>query len=327
MAASILDLWLNSPTSTPRNVSLWSAGLIISSMPVVCGFTSTFCSLQWPYRRWLARNQGNKLIFCFVHLHQRLFKTHCPILNLSSSRKLLNLFFMKASDCNIMNPGPIKFPHGICSRPVKCNQRAIECEECQSRFHLNCIAMSVQSYSDYNDNDDSKLVWLCNMSVFPNCSTSFLLRVDFSSENRFESLASEGDSRRQPSHTSSPSSAGAHHHERMKSTNRRLKFFLMNCNGLKSNSKKAAFNSFNDWLTPTSCHLGLWIENWYHPFLHTLSFLILTRSTVKTDRYQEVACLLQPRRALSQWRILHLTLMDVKLLEFQYSLPDWKNYL
>ena len=74
--------------------------------------------------------------------------------------------------------------------------------------------MSVQSYSDYND--DSKLVWLCNMCLFPNFSTSFLLGTDLSSENGFESLASEGDSPGQPLHTSSPSSAGAHHHERIK---------------------------------------------------------------------------------------------------------------
>ena len=96
---------------------------------------------------------GINCSFVLVHLRQRSFKIHRPILNLSSS---LILFFMIAGDCNIMNPGPIKFPCGICSCPVQCNQRAIECEQCQSWFHLNCIAMSVQSYSDYND--DSKLV-------------------------------------------------------------------------------------------------------------------------------------------------------------------------
>ena len=187
---------------------------------------------------------GINCSFVLVHLRQRSFKIHRPILNLSSSRKLLILFFMIAGDCNIMNPGPIKFPCGICSRPVQCNQRAIECEQCQSWFHLNCIAMSVQSYSDYND--DSKLVWLCNMCLFPNFSTSFLLGTDFSNENSFKSLACEGDSPGQPLHTFSPSSTGAHHHVRMKSTKRKLKFLLMNCYGLKSNSKKAAFYSMID---------------------------------------------------------------------------------
>ena len=62
--------------------------------------------------------------------------------------------------------------------------------------------MSVQSYSDYND--DSTLVSLCNMCLLPNFSTSFLVGADFSSENSFESLASEGDSPGQPLHNSGP---------------------------------------------------------------------------------------------------------------------------
>ena len=72
------------------------------------------------------------------------------------------------------------------------------------------------------------------------------------------------------------------------------------------------------WLIYTNL-MSSWVVNRklrIHLFLHARSFLILMRSTVRTDRYQEVACLLQSRRALSQRR---------KLLEFQYNLPDWKK--
>ena len=72
----------------------------------------------------------------------------------------------------------------------------------------------------------------------------FCLVQTFQGDNSFESLVSEGDYPGRPLHTSSPFSV--HLQRRKKSTKRRLKFLSMNCNGLKSNSKKVTFNSMID---------------------------------------------------------------------------------
>ena len=37
------------------------------------------------------------------------------------------------------NPGPIKSPCGLCSKPVKWNQRAVCCDNCDLWYHIRCI--------------------------------------------------------------------------------------------------------------------------------------------------------------------------------------------
>lgn len=139
--------------------------------------------------------------------------------------------------------------------------------------------MTVQSYCNYHD--DSKLVWLCKMCLFLNFSTTFLSGADFSSDNSFESLASEGDSPSRPLHTSSTSSVSAHHQERRKSTKRKLKFLSMNCNGLKSNSKKASFTSMIDLHQPD---VILGCETKIDPSVSTYSIFPDTYEIYRKDR-------------------------------------------
>lgn len=100
------------------------------------------------------------LTYLFVSRSSRYSHAQ-PIFNLDSSHRVLYLLFVIASDCSLLNPGPVKLPCGICAKPVKCNQRAIECEECLVWFHVNCIALSTKSYADHCN--DSNLVWICNL--------------------------------------------------------------------------------------------------------------------------------------------------------------------
>ena len=41
-----------------------------------------------------------------------------------------------------MNPGPGKFPRGVCDKPVRGNQKGIQCDNCNIWFHCRCISMS-----------------------------------------------------------------------------------------------------------------------------------------------------------------------------------------
>ena len=41
------------------------------------------------------------------------------------------------------NPGPVKNPCGKCERPVRSNQRGIQCEDCMFWHHIKCIEMTV----------------------------------------------------------------------------------------------------------------------------------------------------------------------------------------
>ena len=91
------------------------------------------------------------------------------------------------------NPGTVKNLCGLCDKPIKRNQKAIECEECfkcmvscQMHVHYYCKV----AYEIFGN--DSKFVWICNICAFPNFSTTFLLNniLDITDDNSFASLHS-----------------------------------------------------------------------------------------------------------------------------------------
>ena len=84
--------------------------------------------------------------------------------NLSSPiRTFLQWLLLVAGDVEA-NPGPTrrpnwKFPCGVCDKPVKSNQRGIQCEVCYSWLHVKCINMSSDDYSQLQVSDEP---WCCN---------------------------------------------------------------------------------------------------------------------------------------------------------------------
>ena len=76
-----------------------------------------------------------------------------------SCQLLLSSILLLCGDIQ-KNPGPPKYPCGLCRKSVKRNQRAIECDECSEWFHTKCIHMTSQTCSDFGA--DTKLLWLCN---------------------------------------------------------------------------------------------------------------------------------------------------------------------
>ena len=136
---------------------------------------------------------------------------------------------------------------------MKSNQKAIECEECLNWFHVNCTAMSAQSYDNFGF--DSKLVWICNRCAFPNFSTAFLLNnlASFTTNNSFQCLESTNSTTGSASYSRSPymgpplhSSSPISSSRSTKQTKRKLKIISLNCNGLKNSTKKADFCALID---------------------------------------------------------------------------------
>ena len=63
-----------------------------------------------------------------------------------------------------------KFPCGICTKPVKTNQKGIHCDECNSWFHSKCCDISPAMY---NFLAYSSCSWICPQRGLPNLSNSF----------------------------------------------------------------------------------------------------------------------------------------------------------
>ena len=65
------------------------------------------------------------------------------------------------------NPGPVRYPCTMCGKPVKSNQRGIECSRCEKWTHAKCCGVSPEEYLRLGECEDE--LWYC-----PSCWTSEL---------------------------------------------------------------------------------------------------------------------------------------------------------
>ena len=80
--------------------------------------------------------------------------------HLRASRSLLTtVLLLLAGDVEV-NPGPRtwKYPCGVCAKPVKRNQRGVQCDVCLSWLHTRCIGVSNEEYGELQLSDDP---WCC----------------------------------------------------------------------------------------------------------------------------------------------------------------------
>ena len=131
------------------------------------------------------------------------------LLNLNSgsdSSSWLSALLILSGDLEV-NPGPrtFKFPCGVCSRPCKSNQKAIQCDSCNTWLHTKCIQLDTKTYEALAN---SSVSWHCNTCGQPNFSTSLFNSHDSSkiTNNPFDLLSpdTQSPSKFQPQQFSTP---------------------------------------------------------------------------------------------------------------------------
>jgi Pyruvate/2-oxoacid:ferredoxin oxidoreductase delta subunit len=60
--------------------------------------------------------------------------------------------------------------NGKCERPVRSNQRGIQCEDCMFWHHIKCIEITVSEYNSLSISTDS---WFCKNCILPNFTDSY----------------------------------------------------------------------------------------------------------------------------------------------------------
>ena len=68
------------------------------------------------------------------------------------------------------NPSPNKFPCGSCAKPVKKNQKGIQCKDCLFWYHIKCINLPVTYYIALSESSDS---WYCSRCTLPEFTLIF----------------------------------------------------------------------------------------------------------------------------------------------------------
>ena len=74
-----------------------------------------------------------------------------------------------------LNPGPNwKYPCGVCSGPVRSNQKGIFCDVCNTWLHTRCIGLSDRDYSNLLSSPDTWACRRCLSETLPFQDTSSL---------------------------------------------------------------------------------------------------------------------------------------------------------
>ena len=114
-------------------------------------------------------------------------------------------------------PKSIRFPCKVCDKPVKSNQKGLQCDSCMFWLHTKCIGISAGTYTELQQ---STSLWHC----------SFCSNVPPDGENPAST----------PPH--SPTSSACSEDQSAADSSSHLKVLQLNFNSLKSNAKKAELN-------------------------------------------------------------------------------------
>lgn len=72
-----------------------------------------------------------------------------------------------------VNPGPKwRFPCGVRKKPVKCNQKGLQCDRCDQWYHTRFCSIDDLTYNSLADT--SSYMWICSSRDIPNFSSSLL---------------------------------------------------------------------------------------------------------------------------------------------------------
>ena len=137
-----------------------------SLKPDFCEENASLCIQHFHIRISTVLSVGKE---AFLSAHGNGKRTAILDSKLKPGFLLLNLLLL-CGDINL-HPGPQwKYPCGTCCRPVKVNQRRIQCDSCDRWYHTKCCLFDDKIY---NILAGSSCSWICPPCGSPNFSDSF----------------------------------------------------------------------------------------------------------------------------------------------------------
>ncbi|CAG2239474.1 PLG [Mytilus edulis] len=97
----------------------------------------------------------------------KIFRVNYKISN--SQSYYCCILLLLSGDVSI-NPGPTKFPCGSCGKAVRKNQKGILCDGCTQWFHVKCIELPLDEYTELSKSTDD---WYCKTCTLPEFTNSF----------------------------------------------------------------------------------------------------------------------------------------------------------
>ena len=173
------------------------------------------------------------------------------------------------------NPGPPKYPCGVCGKNVTWSKPAVACDICNIWYHKECLHMPSVIYTALTDPNAS---WTCCNCGIPNLSSSLfdITEISESNEELSSSNSSHNTSPGIPLHSSSPIDKGP------KNSNRRIghtKIMIINFQSIKN--KTAEFAHLVDASDPD---IIIGTETWLRPDIRNSEVFPATYKVYRRDR-------------------------------------------
>lgn len=183
--------------------------------------------------------------------NRHVSKRYCMYMN---SKTKVSLLLLIAGDIN-PNPGPeykLKYPCKVCDKAARWGQECLECDNCKTWFHIQCLDMNQSIYNVLANH--SSYSWICCDCGMPNLHSSFFDIDSIKTKNSFDSLSNISsvnsncvhslplnDNIGTPLRASSPSkdSKSAPMTQKLKAKDHKLKIININCQSVRA--KLASF--------------------------------------------------------------------------------------
>ena len=124
--------------------------------------SSSVVALKVDKRNYPGRNSSG----CSRHSHDSRHPPSCKVkagIYLINATLTASYFILLAGDVS-ENPGPTKDLCGLCSKICRRNQKAIQCDECDTWYHAKCMDMSNTEYANLCNPSST---WSCTNCLFP----------------------------------------------------------------------------------------------------------------------------------------------------------------
>ena len=122
-----------------------------------------------------------------IGLHQKDNLKYCIS---KTSTQSFGLFLLIILSGNIQqNPGPIRYPCAICSKPEVKNHQGLQCDECDTWVHAKCDGLTKEDYKKYQN--IHSLVFQCPQCRLLTFTDSFFMNESstVSTSNSFETVS------------------------------------------------------------------------------------------------------------------------------------------
>ncbi len=143
---------------------------------------------------------------------------------------ILYLSLLLSADIE-MNPGPSKYPYGVCNCLVANNHRAVQCDNCDTYVHIKCDEMTSKKYDCFNKY--RWLSWECWTCRVPNITDSFF-HNEIELSNSFSSLSDDYCVDEVIPSSGNVVRSGTSHTNRIQ----KLKIMTVNCRSVRSREKQ-----------------------------------------------------------------------------------------